>query len=211
MSNQAGDIKHEVNNDLDEVMKKYDRESNVRVWTGKPALAVKVLLIGFSLFCIWVTLFSTFLEEIRLTSFMGLVVLLGFLQYPANKNNNRVNHMPWYDVLGMILGAGAFLYYTFNADQIIQQGTRFQPYQIVIAVIGILALLEVTRRSVGWPILIVALFFIVYALVYGLTNPSFVGRATNLSFSLSSASSCSGCIIRNSIFVPSCLARFFNS
>ena len=46
------DIKHEVNNDLDEVMKKYDRESNVRVWTGKPALAVKVLLIGFSLFCI---------------------------------------------------------------------------------------------------------------------------------------------------------------
>ena len=180
MSNQAGDIKHEVNNDLDEVMKKYDRESNVRVWTGKPALAVKVLLIGFSLFCIWVTLFSTFLEEIRLTSFMGLVVLLGFLQYPANKNNNRVNHMPWYDVLGMILGAGAFLYYTFNADQIIQQGTRFQPYQIVIAVIGILALLEVTRRSVGWPILIVALFFIVYALVYGLTNPSFVGRAKYL-------------------------------
>lgn len=180
MSNQAGDIKQEINNDLDEVMKKYDRESNVRVWTGKPALVVKVLLIGFSLFCIWVTLFSTFLEEIRLTSFMGLVVLLGFLQYPADKNNNKVNHMPWYDIVGMILGTGSFLYYTFNADQIIQQGTRFQPYQIVIAVIGILALLEVTRRSVGWPILIVALFFIVYALVYGLTNPSFVGRAKYL-------------------------------
>lgn len=181
MSNQVNDIKHEVNgDDLDAVMKKYDRESNVRIWTGKPALIVKALLIGFSLFCIWVTLFSTFLEEIRLTSFMGLVVLLGFLQYPANKNDNKVNHIPWYDVIGMILGAGAFIYYTFSAEQIIQQGTRFQPYQIVIAIIGILALLEVTRRSVGWPILIVALFFIVYALVYGLTNPSFVGRAKYL-------------------------------
>ena len=116
MSNQVNDIKHEVNSDdLNAVMKKYDRESNVRIWTGKPALIVKTLLIGFSLFCIWVTLFSTFLEEIRLTSFMGLVVLLGFLQYPANKNDNKVNHIPWYDVIGMILGAGAFIYYRYLA------------------------------------------------------------------------------------------------
>ena len=122
---------------LSEVMKKYDRESNVRVFTGKAAIAVKAVLIAFSLFCIWVTLFSTFLEEIRLTSFMGMIVFLGFLQYPANKNNVRVNHIPWYDLIGMIFGSGAFLYYTFRADQIIQQGTRFAPYQIIIAVIGI--------------------------------------------------------------------------
>lgn len=182
MSNQVSDnMNYELDQEnLEAVMKKYDRESNIRVWTGKPAVIVKILLIGFSLFCIWVTLFATFLEEIRLTSFVGVIVLLGFLYYPADKNNNKVNHMPWYDIIGMILGAGAFLYYTFNAEQIIQQGTRFQPYQIVIAVIGIVALLEVTRRSVGWPILIVALFFIVYALVYGLTNPSFVGRVRYL-------------------------------
>ena len=162
--------------DLASVIKKYDRESNVRVFKGKPALIVKALVIFFSLYCIWVTLFSTFLEEIRLTSFMGSIVLLGFLYYPADKDHNKENHIPWYDILGMILGGGAFIYYTFNAEQIIQQGTRFQPYQIIIAVIGILALLEVTRRSVGWPILLVALFFIAYALIYGLTNPSFAGR-----------------------------------
>ncbi len=182
MSNQVKDLNINApsQENFDEVMKKYDRESNVRIWTGKPAIVVKAILIGFSLFCIWVTLFATFLEEIRLTSFMGLIVLLGFLYYPANKNNNKENHIPWYDILGMILGTGAFLYYTFNAEQIIQQGTRFQPYQIVIAVIGIIALLEVTRRSVGWPILIVAMFFIVYALVYGLTNPSALGRLNYL-------------------------------
>ena len=182
MSNQVDDITKNVA-DLDHlnaVMKKYDRESNVRSFTGTQAVLVKIAMIGFSLFCIWVTLFSTFLEEIRLTSFMGLIVFLGFLHYPANKSENRTNHIPWYDVIAMIFGSGAFLYYTFNAEQIIQQGTRFQPYQIIIAVIGILALLEVTRRSVGWPILIVALFFIVYALVYGLTNPSFPGRVRYL-------------------------------
>ncbi|MCR4591091.1 MAG: TRAP transporter permease, partial [Lachnospiraceae bacterium] len=123
MSDQVNDIKYELDQEeFEEVMKKYDRESNVRVWTGRPALIVKTLLIGFSLFCIWVTLFATFLEEIRLTSFMGLIVLMGFLYYPANKNNNRANHIPWYDVIAMILGTGAFLYYTFSAEQIIQQG-----------------------------------------------------------------------------------------
>lgn len=178
MSNQAENkTEYQLNQEAyEEVMKKYDRESNIRIWTGKPAIIVKTLLIGFSLFCIWVTLFATFLEEIRLTSFMGLIVLMGFLYYPAQKNTHRENYIPWYDILAMILGAGAFLYYTFNAEMIIQQGTRFQPYQIAIAVIGTAALLEVTRRSVGWPILIVALFFIIYALCYGLTNPSFAGR-----------------------------------
>ncbi len=165
-----------VQEDLEEVMRKYDRESNVRVWTGRPALAVKAILIGFSLFCIWVTLFATFLEEIRLTSFMGLIIMLGFLTYPAKKGEQKANYIPWYDIVGMVLGTGAFLYYTFFAEQIIQQGTRFQVYQIVIAIVGVVALLEVTRRSVGWPILFVALFFIVYAIVYGLTNPSIAGR-----------------------------------
>lgn len=178
MSNQVDNKQnYELDQEyLEDVMKKYDQESNVRVWTGKPAIVVRTLLICFSLFCIWVTLFATFLEEIRLTSFMGLIILLGFLYYPADKSKNRPNYIPWYDVIGMILGSGAFLYYTFSAEQIIQQGTRFSPFQIVIAVIGIIALLEVTRRCVGWPILIVALFFIGYAIVYGLTNPSVAGR-----------------------------------
>ena len=182
MSSQADDKQiYEPDQDgLEKVMKKYDRESSIRIWTGKPAIIVKAILICFSLFCIWVTLFATFLEEIRLTSFMGLIVLSGFICYPAKKNDARANSLPWYDILGMVSGAGAFFYYTFNAEQIIRQGTRFQPYQIVIAVIGIIALLEVTRRCVGWPILIVALFFIAYALVCGLTNPSAAGRVRYL-------------------------------
>ena len=73
--------------DVDAVMKKYDRESNIRVWTGKYKLAVRGLLVAFSLWCIYVTLFATFLEEIRLTSFLGLIVLIGFLTYPAKKGD----------------------------------------------------------------------------------------------------------------------------
>ena len=166
--------------DLDSVMRKYDRESNTRIWTGKPKIAITLILAAFSSWCIYVTLFATFLEEIRLTSFMALIILMGFLIYPDRKDQIRPNYIPIYDIIFMIAGSGAFLYYTFNANQIINQGTRFEWYQIIIGIIGILALVEITRRCVGIPILCVAGFFLIYALSYGLTNPAFFGRVKYL-------------------------------
>ncbi len=162
--------------DLESVMKKYDRESNVRIWDGKPRLIVNLILASFSLFCLGVTLFTSWLEEIRLTSFMAFIVFIGFIVFPAKKGHQKVNFMPWYDILAMIVGTGAFLYFTFNAMDIIQQGSRFAWYQIVIGIVGIAALAEVCRRSVGLPILIVAGCFLVYALLWGLANPSFWGK-----------------------------------
>ena len=162
--------------DLEAVMKKFDQESNVRIWEGKPRIAVNCVLAAFSLFCLYVTLFASWLEELRLTTFVAWIVFLGFLVFPASKSHHKKNHIPWYDILAMVLGTGAFLYFSFNAVAIIQQGTRFAPYQIVIGLIGILALAEVCRRSVGLPILIVAGCFLTYALIAGLSNPTLWGK-----------------------------------
>ena len=162
--------------DLDEVMKKYDRESNVRIWEGKPRIAVNLILATFSLFCLCVTLFASWLEELRLTTFVAWIVLLGYLVFPAKKGRQRVNYIPWYDLVLMTLGTAAFLYYAFNAKSIIQQGSIFANYQIVIGIVGIVALAEVCRRSVGLPILVVAGCFLVYALTAGLSNPSLWGK-----------------------------------
>ena len=105
--------------DLEAVMKKYDRESNTRIWEGKPKAAVTCVLALFSLFCICVTLFASWLEELRLTTFMAWIVMLGYLVFPAKKGQQKVNYMPWYDVALMVLGTAAFLYYAFNAVTII--------------------------------------------------------------------------------------------
>ena len=162
--------------DLEAVMKKFDQESNVRIWEGKPRIAVNAVLACFSLFCIYVTLFASWLEELRLTTFVAFIVFLGYLVFPARKGQQKVNYMPWYDVVLMFCGSGAFLYFAANALTIIQQGSNFEWYQIVIGIVGILSLMEVCRRSVGLPILIVATCFIVYALIWGLSNPSLWGK-----------------------------------
>ena len=162
--------------DLDAVMKKYDQESNVRIWEGRSRLIVNLILAAFSVFCIYVTLFTSWLEELRLTTFVAWIVFLGFLVFPARKSHQRPNHIPWYDIAAMVLGTGAFLYFAFNAKDIIQQGSKFETYQILIGIVGILALAEVCRRSVGLPILIVAAGFLIYALFWGLSNPTLMGK-----------------------------------
>ncbi len=161
---------------VEDVMKKYDRESNTRVWEGVPKILVQCTLALFSLFCIYVTLFATWLEEIRLTSFVACIVFLGYLIFPAKKGVQKVNHIPWYDVVLMVLSTASYLYYTVFAFDIIKQGAKFETWQILIGIVAIATLAEVCRRSVGLPILIVAGAFVVYALTVGLSNPTFMGR-----------------------------------
>ena len=165
--------------DLDSVMKKFDRESNTRVWKGVPKTIVTCILAAFSVFCIYVTLFATWLDEIRLTSFMAFIMLIGFLVFPAKKGVQKTNHMPWYDVILTAAGSGSFLYFTFCASEIIAR-FRITPVEVIIGIVGILCLAELCRRSVGLPILIVAGVLLVYALIFGSSNPDFFARITDI-------------------------------
>ena len=153
---------------MDEVMKKYDRESNTRVWEGWQKWVVYAIMAAFSLFVIYVTLFATWMDLITYPSFIGSVVLIGYLNFPVKKGVQRVNHIPWYDWILMIAGTAAFFYMVVNAkDLTVRLGLALlRPYEIVIGAIGILTLLELCRRSVGIPILCVVGVFMIYALYY---------------------------------------------
>ena len=150
--------------DVEAVMKKYDRESNTRIWEGAPKHVVRWIMVAFSLWSICVTLFSNALPEVRLSLFLGLVLVMGFLNFPARKDHVKVNTMPWYDIIIMVLGAGAFFYYAANAERIIKLSLRAtkEPLLLVLGVLGILALIELCRRSVGLPILCVVGALLVY-------------------------------------------------
>ncbi len=155
--------------DLDAIMRKYDRESNVRIWEGKPKIFVGIILAAFSLYCMYVTLFANMLDQVRLSSFLGLVVIMGYLTYPAKKGHVKVNRMPWYDILLMILGAAAFFYYTFRAPSLMVTRIKTKlndPVYIIAGIVGILVLCELCRRSVGLPILCVAGIFLGYTIYF---------------------------------------------
>ena len=165
--------------DLDAVMKKYDRESNTRIWEGVPKIIVTCILALFSIFCIYVTLFATWLDELRLTTFMAYIVFIGYMIFPAKKGVQKTNYLPWYDIILMLCGTGSFLYYAINASAIVAR-YNIKGYEVIIGIIGIICLAELCRRSVGLPILIVAGVLLVYALIWGSTNPDFLKRIVEI-------------------------------
>ena len=150
--------------DVEAVMKKYDREANVRIWEGTPQLVIRLLMVFFSAYSIYVTLFSRAMREVRLTTFLGMILIIGYLNFPARKGSARVNHIPWYDVLLMVAGCAGFFYYRFNAMDILMTATKItnNPLMIAFAILSILALMELCRRSVGIPILCVVGALLVY-------------------------------------------------
>ena len=152
--------------DVEEIMKKYDRESNTRIWEGVPKQIVRALMACFSLFSIYLTLFDTSQPEFRLTMFLALILIIGYLNFPIKKGNVRVNHLPWYDIVIMVVGCVPFFYFAFNAEKILNTSYAVlskDPVMLGMAVVGILAMMELCRRSVGIPILCVAGALLVYA------------------------------------------------
>lgn len=157
--------------EVNEVMKKYDRESNTRIWVGVPHRVVQAVMALFSLYCIYSTLFSTASLERRMTAFLGCVIIMGFLYYPASKHHVRPNFIPWYDVIIMVVGAGCFFYYCFVADDLIKvlsSASKMTTMYNVIAIVGILVLMELCRRCVGVPILVVVAVLLFYT--FGVAN-----------------------------------------
>ena len=166
--------------DMDEVMRKYDRESATRIWEGKPKVVVSVISALFSLYCVWSTLWSTADLPIRLTAFLGLIIIMGYLNYPARKGHVTPNRMPWYDIVVMFLGAGSFFYYCFRYSslvKVITSAAKIDPsnpdavsgawFYIILGIVGILCLAELCRRCVGLPILFVVGALLIYTFASG--------------------------------------------
>lgn len=151
--------------DVEAVMKKYDRESNVRIWVGTPGKIIRYLCAAFSVYCIWVTLFSTMMPEEKLNLFLGLILVIGYLNYPISKKHVRPNYIPWYDIIILIIGAIPFFYCALHAHSIIKLAARVtrDPKMVIMAVVAILAYMELCRRCVGIPILCVVGVLLVYA------------------------------------------------
>ena len=151
--------------DVDEIMKKYDRESNVRIWEGVPKQIVRLVLAAFMVFMVYMNLWATWSGQIRRCLFVGMVVLFTFFVYPAKKGDVKPNHMPWYDILLAIVGCIPFFYYVANFNRIVSMGIAIGQTEVILGIIGILVLAECCRRAVGIPILCVAGVFILYAFV----------------------------------------------
>lgn len=152
-----------VEADVQAVMEKYDRESNVRIWDGIPKYVVRYMLVGFAIYSVLLNFGIDWETRIERASFTGLLVFLTFIVFPAQKGaRKKLNYIPWYDVILAVLGGGSYFYFVFNLQDIISKTIRLDTMDIVIGIIGVVVTLEACRRSVGIPIVLVSSAFIIY-------------------------------------------------
>lgn len=148
--------------DMKELMGELDKEHAYRVhncWRQYITVIISILFTGFQLYA---TLSGRVPAQILRASHLGFVQLLAFLLFPASKKSPK-NQLPLYDVILGLIGAACWVYIVVNFQALARRTGAYKPVDIIVAVVGILVLMESCRRIVGLPILIIASVFILYA------------------------------------------------
>ncbi len=166
----SADIEKKIENKIKEDL------SPTRNLSGFHLKLVAVIAITWSLFQLWYA--SPFPFWLNFGMFKGLparaihlgfALLLAFLIFPYARGK-KVNFV---DILIAITGAACCLYIYFFYDQLVDRGgillkinlsDNFTlPIELILGIIGILILLEATRRVIGIPLVVIAVCFLLFS------------------------------------------------
>jgi TRAP transporter 4TM/12TM fusion protein len=135
-----------------------------RPLTGKHHTVALVAGILLSLFHLWSNAVGVLPELQRNAIHFGLILFLGFLQYPFSRKKDLGLGLDYGLALLAILAA---LYLIFFEDALHTRNEVTNTPDLIFAGIAMLLLLELTRRTTGLFIPILALTFLTYALFWG--------------------------------------------
>ncbi len=166
----SADIEKKIENKIKEDL------SPTRNLSGFHLKLVAVIAITWSLFQLWYA--SPFPFWLNFGMFKGLparaihlgfALLLAFLIFPYARGK-KVNFI---DILVAIIGAVCCLYIYVFYDQLVDRGgillkinfsNNFTfPVELILGIIGIIILLEATRRVIGIPLVVIAVCFLLFS------------------------------------------------
>ena len=103
----------------------------------------------------------------------GLVCILALLLNPLRKGPLK-ERLGWYDVLPILAIVAGCVYIALNANELVAEGRlEAYPYELVLAALLFLSVLESTRRTIGWILTGIIIFFFFYA-IYSDYFPGFL-------------------------------------
>lgn len=146
----------------EEVLKKFDSESNTMEYAGAMKAFVSALAITFSVFQLYTAIFGVLDAWLQRSIHLGFGLSLAFLLYPMRKSWSRTKIHPS-DVLLAILGAAAPAYIVIEYRALILRAALPTTTDIIVGAIGIALVIEAARRVVGIPMVCVVAVFIAYA------------------------------------------------
>lgn len=154
-------MKHEKNL-ADEVLKKYEKESDTMQYKGFMAKLITAIAITFSLFQLYTAVYGVLDAHLQRAVHLGFGLALVYLLYPTRKSWPRHRVHPL-DLVLAVLGAAAPAYLVVCYQELVMRAGLVSETDFIVGLLGLLLVIEATRRVVGIPMVVVVLVFLSYA------------------------------------------------
>ena len=134
---------------------------------GLPKIAFAAVSIVLVSFALYTAMFGVFPDMIQRGAHLSAVIALVYLGFFASKDTHvGVFGFTWrrlkFSLLGF-LGIATAGYQFFLYDDVTSRYGSITGYEIPIAILAIILLLDATRRTIGWSMVGLAIFFLIYA------------------------------------------------
>ncbi len=131
-------------------------------WLSAGRRGVAIVLAVFSIYTAY---FGVFSDMIQRSFHLALVVFLIMTAHGALANRDSRLTLKVVDLALVGIGVGVLLYHVVFFDEISGRWGQLTDLEFWLGIACVVTLLEATRRSIGWPIVILAIVFLVYAFV----------------------------------------------
>ncbi len=155
---------------LEQINKKLDRKRELTGWAGRICF---VLAVAMSLFHLYSSGIRMLPQMQHRAIHLAFAMALTFFIYPAN--NKQKNRLPWFDIATIVFSIAVGAYLTLDYMNLVMRAGDPLMRDLILGGFTILLVLEATRRTMGWPLVIVATCFLLYAL-YGHLIPGALGH-----------------------------------
>ena len=131
--------------------------------------------------------FGVFIDVPARAIHLGFGLFLAFLSFPFYKKN-RSKQFDLFNIFLALLSVFVTFYLFFNYENLVYRNgillkqpinffdTVYEfPTELIIGFIGIILLLEATRRAIGVPLVIVASIFLIYS-IFGQSMPELISQ-----------------------------------
>ena len=160
----------DVKPDAQAILEEFDRESRQRSFTSRPlAIGLTIFAVIVSLYHMYTAYFGTPPVLIHRSIHVAMILALAFAMYPPVKKASRTK-IPFYDVILILLSISTAVYVYLNYDEIVRRAGVATMWDVIMAAVLVLLVLEAARRISGWALPILGVLFVLYA-VFGREIP----------------------------------------
>ncbi len=150
--------------DLEKEIAKYDPEMRFRDLRGTWRWVAFAVGAGLSVFQLYTAGAGLLNAHVQRAVHLAFILALTFLLFPARRQKGS-GSLPWYDVLLALAGAGVGLYIPLDYQALVLRAGLPSTLDLALGFATILLVMEASRRIIGWPMVILSVAFLLYAIL----------------------------------------------